>query len=109
MEMLRNPQLKEPVHRGRNRRRGSLRRQKKRNRASATKQFASAPISFPNSGSAWEFPATPIPIGSKPDGNYWPSWEKAERSDALLPVLSVPLLHHSITPDWPPPNPAQLH
>src|SRR5436190_23921467 len=99
MEMRRNPQPKEPVHRGRNRRRGRLRRQQNRNRASATKRFASAPISFPNSGSAEEFPATPIPTGSKPGGNYCPSCEKTERRDALLPVLSVPLLDESITPD----------
>src|SRR5437868_11667052 len=91
--MLRNPRPKEPVHRGRKQRRGRRRQQKKRNRASATKRFAFAPISFPNNGSASQFRATPIPIGSKRGDNYWPSWEKVERRDARLRVLSAPLLH----------------
>src|SRR5437763_3277915 len=89
--MLRNPRPKEPVHRGRKQRRGRRRRQKKRNRASATKRFAFGPISFPNNGSASQFRATPIPIGSKRGDNYWPSWEKVERRDARLRVLSAPL------------------
>src|SRR6266550_368430 len=93
METLRNPQPRKPVRRGRRRRRRRHRRQKKRNRPLATKPFAFAPISFPNNGSASQFRATPIPTGSKPGGNYWPSWEKTERRDALLRVLSVRLLH----------------
>jgi hypothetical protein len=92
MEMLRNPQPRKLLHRGKGRRAGR-RRQKKKNRASVTKRFAFGPISFPNNGSASQFQATPIPIGSKPGDNYWPSWEKVERRDALLRVLSAPLLH----------------
>src|SRR5438552_2737987 len=34
-----------------------------------------------------------IPGGSKRGDNYWPSWEKVERRDARLRVLSAPLLH----------------
>src|SRR6266480_6093358 len=98
METLRNPQPRKPVRRGRRRRRRRHRRQKKRNRPLATKPFAFAPISFPNNGSASQFRATPIPIGSKPGDNYWPSWEKVERRDAFLRVLSAPLLHYSIAP-----------
>src|SRR6266487_5075998 len=96
--MLRNPQPKRPRHRVRKRQRARPRRQKKKNRASVTKRFAFAPISFPNNGSASQFRATPIPIGSKPGDNYWPSWEKVERRDAFLRVLSAPLLHYSIAP-----------
>src|SRR5438874_9864372 len=95
MEILRNPQRRKPVHRGRRRRRRRQGRHKKKNRRSATKRFAFAPISFPNNGSASRFRATPIPIGSKRDDNYWPSWKKIERRDPLLCVLSAPLLRHS--------------
>src|SRR5437773_6133720 len=95
MEMLRNSQPRKPAHRGRRRRRRRHCRQKKRNRPLATKRFAFAPISFPNNGSASQFQATPIPIGLKPGDNYWPSWEKVKQRDALLRVLSAPLLHHS--------------
>src|SRR6266699_3390462 len=97
MEMPRNPQPGKPVHRGRRRRRRRHRRQKKRNRPLATKRFAFAPISFPNNGSASQFQATPIPIGLKPGDNYWPNWEKVERRDAPLRVLSAPF-HFSTTP-----------
>ncbi len=100
MEMLRNPQPRKPLHRGKGRRAGR-RRQKKKNRASVTKRFAFGPISFPNNGSASQFRATPIPIGSKRGDNYWPSWEKVERSDALPRVLSAPF-HFSTTPSFHP-------
>src|SRR5207249_11812591 len=56
MEMLRNPQPRKPLHRGKGRRAGR-RRQKKKNRASVTKRFAFGPISFPNNGSASQFRA----------------------------------------------------
>src|SRR5438309_11158536 len=92
--MLRNPRPKEPVHRGRKQRRGRRRRQKKRNRRSATKRFAFAPISFPNNGSASRFRATPIPIGSKRDDNYWPSSKKIERGSRFCASC---LLHYSAT------------
>src|SRR6266576_944371 len=92
METLRNPQPRKPVRRGRRRRRRRHRRQKKRNRPLATKPFAFAPISFPNNGSASQFRATPIPIGSKPGDNYWPSWEKTERRDGLLRGTCLALL-----------------
>src|SRR5207253_8807492 len=97
MEMLRNPQPRKPLHRGKGRRAGR-RRQKKKNRASVTKRFAFGPISFPNNGSASQFRATPIPIGSKRGDKYWPSWEKLERTDARLRVLSAPLLHRFPSP-----------
>src|SRR5438045_7236705 len=93
MEMLRNSQPRKPAHRGRRRRRRRHCRQKKRNRPLATKRFAFAPISFPNNGSASEFPATPIPIGLKPGDNYWPSWEKV---DGRTHFCASCLLHYSI-------------
>src|SRR5438309_376812 len=91
MEMLRNPQAEKQLHRGRKVRHAKRRRQKKENRASATKRFAPEPISFPNNGSASQFPATPIPTGSKRDDNYWPSRETPDsfRRDELLLVLDA--------------------
>src|SRR6266513_5103763 len=87
METLPNPQPRKPGHRGRRRRRRRHRRQKKRNRLLATKRFAFAPILFPNSGSASQFRATPIPIGSKPVGSYWPSCEKVHSPESELPLV----------------------
>ena len=94
METLRNPQPRKPGHRGRRRRRRIHRRQKKRDRLLATKPFAFAPILFPNSGSASQFRATPIPIGSKRDDNYWPSSKKIERGSRFCASC---LLHYSAT------------
>ena len=94
MEILRNPQRRKPVHRGRKRRRRRQGRHKKKNRRSATKRFAFAPISFPNNGSASRFRATPIPIGSKRDDNYWPSSKKIERGSRFCASC---LLHYSAT------------
>src|SRR5256886_9484862 len=114
METLRNPQPRKPVRRGRRRRRRRHRRQKKRNRPLATKPFAFAPISFPNNGSASQFRATPIPIGSKPGDNYWPSGEKADsfRTDELLLFVdqhsSTPHSFGKLTLRPQPLNPAQL-
>src|SRR4029434_9148135 len=95
MEMLRNPQQRKPLHRGKGRRAGR-RRQKKKNRASVTKRFAFGPISFPNNANASQFRATLIPIGSKPGDNYWPSWEKVDRRDELLLVLDAAQLRPTL-------------
>src|SRR5438477_1200186 len=95
MEILRNLNLKKPVRRARSLHQAKPLHQREQHRVSAMRRFAPALISSPNTASVCRYQATPIPIGSKRGGNYWPRSAEAERTDALLrdTCFSVPVCY----------------